>query len=289
MDSSNPSSRTRHVIDLEGVHIIYDRTCVLELERLQIAQGERVFLIGRSGSGKTTLLRVIKDRVKPATGRVRVMGLELGKTNGAERPAIQRRIAMIDQEFHLVPRMRVISNVLNGCLGRVSPWKSLLSWYPRSEWKKAEEILKEVGLEDVEDRRVETLSGGQRQRTAIARALMQKADIILADEPISNLDPELAEDALELLVECADRRGVTLVVSLHQPSLARRFATRLIGLVEGRIIYEGTPEEYTEEVARRVYLGVLPEKVTAQEATDDGSLQTMAKKADPPNLRLLGS
>ena len=151
---------------------------------------------------------------------------------------------MIDQEFHLVPRLTVMDNLMTGALGRVPVAASLLGWYPLAELQRAEAILAEVDLEGLEGRRVDTLSGGQRQRTAIARALMQKAEIIVADEPVSNLDPELAEDALELLVDCVARRGVTLIANLHQPELARHFASRIVGLSAGRVVYDGSPEAF---------------------------------------------
>jgi phosphonate transport system ATP-binding protein len=190
---------------------------------------------------------------------------------------------MIDQEFFLVPRLSVVDNVLHGCLGRVSPWKSLLGWYPEEEWRRAGEILEEVGLAGLHDRRVETLSGGQRQRAAIARALMQEADVILADEPVSALDPELAEDALELLVECVARRGVTLVVNLHQPELARRFASRLVGLAHGKVVYDGVPEGFTAEDAELVYRGRLPER----KDHGNGSAKSVAPASPRADLRLV--
>jgi phosphonate transport system ATP-binding protein len=243
------------VVELEDVRVNYGKLCALAIGRLAIYPNERIFVLGRSGSGKTTFAKVIKNRVEPAQGRVRVLGQDFTHPDPATRRAIQRRLAMIDQEFHLVPRMSVIGNVLNGALGRVSTWKSLAGWFPASEWRQAESILKEVDLEGLGYRRVETLSGGQRQRTAIARALMQDADVILADEPVSNLDPELAEDALELLVRCTERREVTLVVNLHQPRLARRFATRVLGLHKGRVVFDGPPDDLTEGGEEFIYLG----------------------------------
>lgn len=242
-------------IVLDSVHVIYGDTCALDVEHLSISPGERVFVLGRSGSGKTTLARVVKGRVRPSTGSVTVLGKQLRTSSNSARRRMQRRIAMIDQEYYLIPRLRVVENVLLGSLGRVSPWKSLLGWYPTEEWLKAESVLHEVDLERLARRRVESLSGGQRQRAAIARALMQEAEIILADEPVSNLDPELAEDAMELLVECAQRRDVTLVVSLHQPAIARKFATRIIGLSEGCVVYDGPPERFTEDKASFLYTG----------------------------------
>jgi phosphonate transport system ATP-binding protein len=239
------------VVDLRGVHVLYDTTLALDLEELEIGSAERVFVLGHSGSGKSTLSRLIKGRLKASTGDVRVLGHD--PMASESRRQFQRRVAMIDQEYFLVPHLTVVGNVLHGCLGRMAPWRSFLEWYPTTEWQKAEEILEEVELGGLGYRRVETLSGGQRQRTAIARALMQEADVILADEPVSALDPELAEDALELLVKCVARRGVTLVVTLHQPELARRFATRFIGLANGRLVYDGPPDGFTQAHADLVY------------------------------------
>ncbi|MCH7471679.1 ATP-binding cassette domain-containing protein [bacterium] len=288
MASYEVISGNSSVIELTGVHVLYGRTCALDVERLEIGKSERVFVLGRSGAGKTTLLRIIKGRLKPSTGCIRVMGSDPASQQAAERRAVQRRIAMVDQEFFLVPRSSVVGNVLNGCLGRVSPLKSLIGWYPVHEWEKAQSILREVELDGFGGRRVETLSGGQRQRTAIARALMQDADVILADEPVSNLDPELTEDALQLLVDCAQRRGVTLLVSLHQPILAQKFATRLIGLSAGKVVYDGEPAGLTEELAGFIYNGNGGEDIPRKKEIDDEPQETMVKDAPGPNLRLLG-
>lgn len=276
------------VIQLRGVHLLYGRTCALDVERLDLSAGERVFVLGHSGSGKTTLSRIIKGRLKPSTGSVKILGQDPYRLERERFRAYQRRVAMIDQEFHLVPRLRVVDNVLHGCLGRVSSWRSLLGWYPGEEWKKAEEILNEVGLGDLGDRRIETLSGGQRQRAAIARALMQEAEIILADEPVSALDPELAEDALELLVQCASRRGVTLVVNLHQPELARRFASRFVGLANGKIVYDGPPAGFTEEHARLVYRGNGNGRSRKRNGRGE-SAESVASEAGSPDIRLVRS
>lgn len=260
MDSWTAASRNMSpvpVIELDSVHVLFDSTLALDIEALEIRAGERVFVLGHSGSGKTTLARLIKGRLRPSTGTVKVLGRDPASVR--DRRKRQRRVAMIDQEYFLVPRVTAVESVLHGALGRVSPWMSLLGIYPRAEWVKAEAILAEVELDGFGDRRVETLSGGQRQRTAIARALMQDADIILADEPVSALDPELAEDALELLVACVARRDVTLLVDLHQPELARRYATRFLGLANGRLIYDGPPEKFTDDIAELVYRGRQPE------------------------------
>lgn len=276
---------TAPVIRLEDVHVLFGRTLALDVEELVFGAGERVFVLGHSGSGKTTLSRLVKGRLRPSTGRVSVLGHDPATADRRQRRRIQRRLAMIDQEFYLVPRLTVVDNVLHGCLGRVSPWKSLLGWYPAAEWQRAQSILEEVGLADLHQRRVETLSGGQRQRAAIARALMQEADVILADEPVSALDPELAEDALELLVECVARRGVTLLVNLHQPELARRFASRLVGLANGRVVYDGVPEGFTAEDAELVYRG--QPSPSSRKRNGDRAHPRVAAKDSRPDLRLV--
>ncbi len=288
MALSSPELAPRRLIELRGVHVIYGGVCVLDIEDWGVDRRERVFLLGRSGSGKTTLMRVIKGRVKPTTGEARVLGHRAAANESPEGRAVQRRVAMIDQEFHLVPRMRVIDNVLTGALGHLPAWKTLFGSYPTIEWENAERILNEVGLDGLEHRRVETLSGGQRQRAAIARALMQEAEVILADEPVSALDPELAEDALDLLVECVERRGMTLVVSLHQPALAKRFATRLVGLAGGKIVYNGPPEGLTEDASDKVYRNTLPQDMMdAKGPIHDTTSKSVAEKATPSALRVL--
>ncbi len=268
------------IIQLTDVHLLYGRQLALDIERLEFYPGERVFVLGHSGSGKTTLSRLIKGRLQPSTGNVSVFGEDPVDAKTRRRHA--RRIAMIDQEFFLVPRLTVLDNVLHGCLGRVPAWRSLIGSYPRDEWERAASILTEVGLEDFFDRRVETLSGGQRQRAAIARALMQEADIILADEPVSALDPELAEDALELFVDCVTRRGVTLLVNLHQPSLARRFASRLVGLANGRVVYDGVPQGFTADDAELVYRGHRRRR-----NDDERSEESLEKATGRQDLRLV--
>ena len=261
MDSSNNSLSP--AIELSRVHVLFGEACALDIDELYVQTAERVFLLGRSGSGKTTFSRLIKGRLRPSTGKVRVFGRDPAQNLGNGAEGFARRVALIDQEFYLIPRLCVIDNVLTGALGRVSAWKSLLGWYPEAELEKAASILREVDLERLADRRVETLSGGQRQRTAIARALMQEADIILADEPVSNLDPELAEDALDLLIECVGRRGVTLLVNLHQPSLARKFASRIVGLADGRVVYDGPPDAFGDRAADFLYQAPGKDKVVS--------------------------
>lgn len=300
-------SQKSPIIEIENVHVLFKNTCALDVEDLRVYPGERLFILGPSGSGKTTLARLIKGRLGTSTGQVRVLGsppVTPQTANGkpllqwrSARRRLERRVAMIDQEFFLVPRLSVVENVLHGALGRVSWGRSLVGYYPPQEWENAAAILREVGLEGKSHARVETLSGGQRQRAAIARALMQEAEIIVADEPISNLDPELAEDALRLLVQCVDRRGVTLLVNLHQPTLARQFASRLLGLSEGKVVYDGPPESFTQDEASFLYRengqGTRSRKDPNDEQNrltldhGEGPAPTVAAENRRPDLRLV--
>lgn len=248
---------TKPIIELTDVQVCYGDACVLDIRGVSIVPGERVFVLGKSGSGKTTLSKLLKGRVPVSHGNVKLFGNELSHSEA------QQYVAMVDQEFNLVPQMSVVRNVLTGSLGRVPSWKSLLGIYPTDEWEKAESILQEVELEGLAGRRSNTLSGGQKQRVAIARALMQEAQVILADEPISNLDPELAEDALELLVSCTNRRKDTLIVNLHQPRLARMFATRVLGLHEGKVVFDGPPDALSATDEEFIYAGAVEEAVFA--------------------------
>jgi phosphonate transport system ATP-binding protein len=266
MTSNHPA------VVLSGVSFSYDDTVALSVAHVSIDLGERVFILGKSGSGKTTLSGIIKGRLHPQTGSVDILGQGSAWTN---RP-LQKRIAMVDQEFNLVSRMTLIETVLSGALGRTSSLSTLFGRYPKAEWQKAEGILKEVGLEELGNRRIDTLSGGQKQRAAIARALMQQADILLADEPISNLDPELAEDALDLLVECVQRRNIALLVNLHQPRLARKFATRVLGLVDGKIHFDGNPESLSPTDEEFIYTSATEETPTTTTSAHDQSATTMA-------------
>ena len=277
--STKSESAPTPVVSIDDTSVRFKDSLALYIQHLEIAAGERVFVLGRSGSGKTTLSRLIKGRIRPTEGSALVLGHEsTSSAPHARSKAFQHRVAMIDQEFHLVPRTNVIRNVLCGALGRVSTWKSILGIFSTEEWEKAEGILREVEMEDFAERRIETLSGGQRQRVAIARALMQDADLILADEPVSNLDPELAEDSLELLVNVTRRRNLTLMVNLHQPRLAKRFASRVIGLYRGHVVFDGDPDGLSTESEELIYVGPEPEleQRGGQEVSYDNPATTLA-------------
>jgi phosphonate transport system ATP-binding protein len=225
---------------------------VLTIDHLSIEPGERVAVVGPSGSGKTTLLRLLNGSLRPASGEASILGERLvpGRRQRREQ---RRRIGMIYQDFALVERASVFDNVLYGRLGHAHPWLSLIGHFAAEDRERAAAAIAEVGLQDQAAQRADALSGGQRQRVAIARVLAQEPALILADEPISNLDPALTEGILGLLVGACERRGATLVMSLHQPQLARRHGARAIGLRVGRIVLDEPTNRLTPQALHEVY------------------------------------
>jgi phosphonate transport system ATP-binding protein len=225
---------------------------VLAIDRVAIAQGERVAVVGPSGSGKTTLLRLLNGSLGATSGEAWVLGQRL-VAGRRQRREQRRRIGMIYQDFALVERASVFDNVLYGRLGHAHPWLSLLGQFSAEDRERAEAAIAEVGLLDQAGQRADALSGGQRQRVAIARVLAQEPALILADEPISNLDPALTEEILALLVAACERRGATLVMSLHQPQLARQYALRVVGLRAGCIVLDAPTGGLTPQALHEVY------------------------------------
>ena len=210
---------------------------------VEVAAGETVALIGPSGSGKSTLLRSITglQSIDPGKGTIAVFGEVVqkdGRVTGRVRAARQK-LGMIFQQFNLVGRLSLFSNVMLGCLGRIPAWKGTFGLWPSADKKKAMEALHRVGVADYAAQRANTLSGGQQQRGAIARALVQGARAILADEPVASLDPVSARKVMELLVELNQRDGLGVIVTLHQVDYAIRYCDRVIALQAGKVVYDG--------------------------------------------------
>lgn len=220
---------------------------------LEIQQGQMVGVIGRSGAGKSTLLRMINRLVDPSEGSIFFGGVEVSALQGAARRGWQRDCAMIFQQFNLVPRLDVVSNVLHGTLNRRPTLATLFSLFPQSDIHRAIDILDRLGIAGHAPKRVETLSGGQQQRVAIARALMQDPDVILADEPIASLDPMNAQIVMDTLRRIHDEDGRMIVCNLHTLDTARRYCDRVIGMRAGRIVFDGPPAELTTATARDIY------------------------------------
>lgn len=222
---------------------------------LDIGAGGLTAIIGASGTGKSTLIRCINRLVEPTAGRILFEGADLVSLDRRALREARCRIGMVFQEYNLVERLSVMENLLSGRLGYVPTWKAWLRRYPQNDIDRAFELLRVVGLEGFERRRADGLSGGQRQRVGIARAVMQNPRLLLADEPTSSLDPRTSVDIMQLLVSVGQSLAVPVIVNMHDVDLARRFATRIVGMAEGRIVYDGRPEALTDERLRQIYGG----------------------------------
>jgi phosphonate transport system ATP-binding protein len=246
------------MIEVAGLRVtVPPSTVVLDHVDLAVRPGEFVVILGRSGAGKTTLLRAINRLVEPAAGTVRVAGREVTGAPPASLRETRRRIGMIFQQFNLVRRASVLENVLAGRLGYVSPLPSVFGHFPPDDRRRAQDCLAQVGLAHFADRRADTLSGGEQQRVAIARALAQSPAVILADEPTASLDPALTGSIMDLLKRINAEHGITLVVSQHQLETALAYATRIVGLRRGRVIFDGARDAVTPDVVRKIY-GEVP-------------------------------
>lgn len=240
-----------HIDDLSFGHRVTEARAINQVS-LSIAAGECVALLGPSGAGKTTLLTLLDGRLRDWRGRVSVLGMDFEP--GRALPLEKRAdTGFIFQEFALVERSTVIRNVLNGRLGRMPGWRALLGNNTKEDIAAARTALSDCGIAELSDRRVDSLSGGQRQRVAIARCLAQEPRLILADEPVSNLDPSRAAEILTLLTATAQARGATTVFSSHQPELARRFADRVIGMRNGRIVFDVATRDLTDDATSALY------------------------------------
>ena len=244
------------MIDVQDLRVVLPpATTALDGLSLAIAPGEFVVVIGSSGAGKTTLLRAINRLVEPTSGVVRVAGRTVTGASPAELRQARRRIGTIFQQFNLVRRHTVLTNVLAGRLGYVPVLPSLAARFPARDRALALECLARVGLSEHAARRAETLSGGEQQRVAIARALAQTPDVILGDEPTASLDPQLTDAIMDILRRINVEQRLTLVVSQHQLQTALAYGTRIVGLRAGRIVFDGRPSDVTREVSRAIYGG----------------------------------
>jgi phosphonate transport system ATP-binding protein len=212
-------------------------------------------IIGTSGTGKSTLIRCINRLVQPTSGEILFRGQDLAKLSGRALRNARRRIGMVFQEYNLVERLTVMENLLCGRLGYVPAWRAWLRRFPSEDIERAFDLLDAVGLPGFATRRADALSGGQRQRVGIARAIMQEPEIILADEPTSSLDPKTSVEIMEILSGIAAERGIPVIVNIHNVELARRFASRVVGMSGGMVVYDGPPQRLTEAHLKQIYGG----------------------------------
>ena len=243
------------VIEISHLHKAFPCCKALDDVSLSIGEGEMVALIGASGSGKSTLLRHLSGFVVADQGEVKVSGDTIQKDGRvvANIRRLRAQIGFVFQQFNLVGRLSVMTNVLTGLLYRTSLFRSMLMRFSTSERQQALEALAAVGIEQFAWQRAATLSGGQQQRAALARCLVQKAKIVLADEPIASLDPESARNVMELLAQMNRERGCTVVVSLHQVEFAIKYCPRTVALHRGKVVYDGPSATLTPQLLGELY------------------------------------
>jgi phosphonate transport system ATP-binding protein len=242
------------MLEIIGLSKVYPTgTTALKNVSFSVAEPKVVTIIGPSGAGKSTLIRCINRLVEPTTGKVELDNVDILALSRRELRKARRRMGMIFQEYNLVERLTVMENLLSGRLGYVGFWKTYRRNFPTEDITAAFKLLDRVGLSGYHDTRADALSGGERQRVGISRALMQQPDLLLVDEPTASLDPKTSRQIMRLLVELAHERGTPALVNIHDVGLAQSFADRIIGLTQGRIVFDGTPQQVTAQVLTEIY------------------------------------
>jgi phosphonate transport system ATP-binding protein len=242
------------MIRLENINHTYPNgTQALRGINLEIGAEAFTVLIGPSGAGKSTLMRILNGLVRPSSGLVSIAGVELSRAPKPQILAARRKIGMVFQQFNLIKRLSALENVLIGRLGVMPTWQSTLRLYSRADRELAFAALERVGMANYAWQRADTLSGGQQQRVGIARALSQQPKLILADEPISALDPKSSEQVMELLQKIQTEDGIAVIANLHHLDAVRDYAKRVVALQRGAVVFDGSPENLTESVTRALY------------------------------------
>jgi len=241
-------------INFENVEVVY-KTGLKALKgvTLDIPRGQFVVVVGLSGAGKSTLIRTVNSLVLPSSGRVVVDGTDVTRARGRALRSARSDIGMIFQTFNLVKRSSVIRNVLAGRLGNLPAWRGVLSAFPREDLAYAHDCLDRVGIAEKAYVRADALSGGQQQRVGIARALAQNPSVMLADEPVASLDPPTSHAVMSDLKRISREDGITTVVNLHFIDMARDYADRIVGMRDGLVVFDGTPEEATDASFEEIY------------------------------------
>jgi len=250
-----PPTTDHRPIVLELVHLSrrFGTTRAVAAANLRIEPGEMVGIIGPSGAGKSTLLRLINRMIEPSEGHIAADGVNISTLRGRALRRWRARTAMIFQQFNLIGRLDVLTNVLCGGLHEVPVYRMLFRLFTKREQAAALQALDRMGLAEIAMKRADALSGGQQQRVAIARALMQKPTMILADEPIASLDPMNAKIVMDALADINHRDGITVLCNLHTLDTARTYCRRIIGMSAGRIVFDGAPEALTDATLREIY------------------------------------
>ena len=212
-------------------------------------------IIGASGTGKSTLLRCVNRLVEPTAGEILFGGRDIAHLKGRDLREARREIGMVFQEYNLVERLTVMENLLSGRLGYVHAFKAWLRKFPQADIDRAFNLLDEVGLSGYATQRADALSGGQRQRVGIARAVMQRPKLLLADEPTSSLDPKTSVEIMSLMRDMGREHGIPVIVNMHDVELAKRFADRIVGMAGGKVVYDRGAEGLTDDVLKSIYGG----------------------------------
>jgi phosphonate transport system ATP-binding protein len=242
------------MLRVENLTKVYPNgTQALKNVSFEVADGQFLAVIGLSGSGKSTLLRCINRLIEPTSGKIYWNDQAITAAKGAEIRKIRRQIGMVFQQFNLVKRSSVYTNVLSGRLGYAPTFTTLLHLFSGADHSRALASLDQVGLADKAHVRADSLSGGQQQRVGIARALMQEPKLILADEPVASLDPVLAHSILKYLELLNKERGITVLCSLHYLDLVHRYASRAIALKDGQLVFHGLPKEIDDAQFKSIY------------------------------------
>ena len=220
---------------------------------LKLKEGEIAAVIGPSGAGKSTLIRCINRLVDSTTGEIYLNDIEINSLNKKELRDARRKMGMIFQEYALIERLTVMENVLSGRLGYVSFWRAWLRKFPQSDINESYKLLKRLGLKDHINKRADKLSGGQRQRVGIARALIQQPQLLLVDEPTASLDPKTAKNIMNLITELSRERNLSALINIHDVVLAQKYVNRIIGMRDGKIVFDGSPEKLNKNTLTTIY------------------------------------
>jgi phosphonate transport system ATP-binding protein len=243
------------MLEIDSLTRSFGAKAALDGVSLQIEKGSFVGIVGRSGSGKSTLLRLINRLIEPSAGRIVYDGIDVTALRGLQLRQWRARAAMVFQQFNLIGRLDVLTNVLMGRLAAVPAWRSMAGWWPDADKAIALTALEQFEIASLAAQRADHLSGGQQQRVAIARALVQEPDIVLADEPTASLDPHNTRVVMDALQRINKHFGITVICNLHSLELAHAYCDRLVGMAAGKVVFDGA--SLTDTAARELY-GIAP-------------------------------
>ena len=267
-------------IEASALALGYGKRVVLPNVNLRIRKGEFVSIIGPSGAGKSTLLMSLNAGVSIFGGELHVLREPVHRISNSALKQLRSRIGIIFQGFNLVKRLTVLDNIASGMLCRMYLLPTMIKYYSSRQYDRIWEYMRTVGIEDAALQRCDQLSGGQMQRVAIARAMAQEPEIILADEPISSLDPVSARRVMDTLKAVNEKYRITVVSNLHQLDYARDYCTRILGMRAGEIVFDGAPAELTEEAVREIYNG------SAEEMCVEAAARGFVRRPSVPEIAL---